>query len=463
MAAKREYDLLVIGSGPAGQKGAIQAAKLGKRVCVVEKRGLVGGVSLHTGTIPSKTLREAVLYLTGWSQRGLYGAQYRLKPQVTMRDVKRRLKITLKHELAVMEDQLRRNGVEVIRGIASLTSRRKVSVRLRSGRRRTLAAKSVLLATGTTPMRPPDIPFDNERIVDSDGVFRLRRKPASMIVIGGGVIGLEYATIFDVLGVKVTVLDRRERLLDFADSEIVGELLRILKKRKMRLRLGADFRSVRVGKDGKVTIRLASGDRLRADVVLVAAGRRGCTDGLGLENAGLLPDEKGRIKVDRCYRTSVPGLAAAGDVIGFPSLASTAMEQGRLAAAHSLGARCTRSPHHFPFGIYAIPEFSMAGKTEDELKAERVPYFAGRAQLWETARGQILGLRSGMIKLLFAKNGRRLLGVHILGEGSTELVHIGQTAINLGGTLEYLVESVFNYPTLAEAYKAAALDAWNRI
>ncbi|MFH1724310.1 MAG: Si-specific NAD(P)(+) transhydrogenase [Elusimicrobiota bacterium] len=457
------YDLVVIGSGPAGQKGAVQAAKLGKKVAVVERRSSVGGASAHTGTIPSKTLREAALYLTGWDQRGLYGAGYRLKSKVTMPDLIRRLRITLKHETAVTVDQLRRNGVEVLHGTAAFAGPHSVDVRRAGATPMTLRAGRILVATGTRPLRPGGLSFDGRVVVDSDGILGLGRVPRSLVVVGGGVIGLEYASIFSLLDVKVTLVDRRTRLLDFLDREMLEELLCSLRSRGVRLLLGTDLRRIRLTTQGRAAIRLEGGRSIEADAVLVAAGRIGNTGRLGLEKAGLRADEKGRIRVSRGFRTDVLHIFAAGDVIGFPSLASTSMEQGRLAVRRAFGLRTPAPVSDFPFGVYSVPEISMAGRTESELSRAGRPFLVGRAPLRETARGQILGLREGLLKMVFSRGGRRLLGVHIIGEGATELVHIGQAVMALGGGLDYFMESVFNYPTLAEAYKVAALDASNRL
>lgn len=458
----RQVDFLVIGSGPAGQKGAIQAAKLGKRVCLVERRSRVGGVTVHTGTIPSKTLREAVLYLSGLNQRSFYGRGYRLKHDVNVADLMKRLDITIQHEIEVIRDQLYRNGVETIDGRAYFVGPNRVRVETPTGETEDVEASRILIATGTRPLRPSDVPFDDSHIIDSDGILRIQKLPRTMTVVGAGVIGVEYATIFGALDVKVSLVDGRDRILPFLDREIVSDLEFHLRDRGVVLRLDEGVGAIRREGDKAVTY-LKSGKQLRSDLVLFAAGRVGCTDELKLGAAGLAADDKGRLVVDKRFRTTVPHIYAAGDVIGFPSLASTSMEQGRLAACDAFGGETTSSPEFFPFGVYAVPEISMVGATEQELSEKSIPYEAGVARLRETARGQILGLDSGILKILFSLETRKVLGVHILGEGATELIHIGQAALALGGTLEYFVESVFNYPTLAEAYKIAALDAWNRM
>ncbi len=459
----QRYDFLVIGSGPAGQKAAIQAAKLGRRVAVIERRPVVGGVSVHTGTIPSKTLREAVLYLTGWSQRGLYGYGYRLKPHIGIEDLMQRLRTTLQHETEVMQNQLARNGVDVIQGAAAFADPHRVTVETPGGEHLSLEAERTLIATGTTPHRPESVPFDDDTIIDSDGILSLKRIPRSMIVVGGGVIGLEYASIFSILDVKVTLVESRPHLLDFMDREVVDEFSHHMRDRGVLLRLGEAVAGVSHGPNGHVTTTLESGKTLRSELVMFAAGRTGNTAALHLENAGLSADARGRLRVNERFQTDTPHIYAAGDVIGFPSLASTSMEQGRLAACSAFGVPASSQPEWFPFGIYAVPEMSMVGKSEQELTEQKVPYEVGIARLRETARGQIMGLNDGLLKILFGLEDRRVLGVHILGEGSTELIHIGQAALALGGTLTFFLENVFNYPTLAEAYKVAALDAWNRL
>ena len=458
----QQYDFLVIGSGPAGQRAAVQAAKLGKRVAIIDRNAEVGGVSVHTGTIPSKTLREAVLYLTGWNQRGLYGPGYRLKPELTIDDLMQRLHITLSHESEIMRNQLLRNGVEIVRGEASFQDGHHLHVDLFDGGHEIYRGEKIMIAVGSRPVRPEGIPFDDEQVVDSDGLLEIRRLPRSLTVVGAGVIGIEYASIFSAMDVKVTLVDGRPDLLGFLDREIVDELVHGLRERGVMLRLGETVAAVERD-NGQVATRLESGKVIRSDLALFAAGRIGCTYALRLENAGLETDSRRRIRVNEHFQTAVPHIYAAGDVIGFPSLASTSMEQGRRAACHAFGRQERAMPDHFPFGIYAVPEISMVGKTELELTREGIPYETGVARLRETARGQIMGLECGMLKMLFGLEDRRVLGVHIIGEGATEQIHIGQAAMVLGGTIDYFLENVFNYPTLAEAYKMAALDAWNRL
>lgn len=457
-----QYDLLVIGSGPGGKRAAIQAAKLGKKVGIIEGHRVVGGVTVHTGTIPSKTLREAVLYLTGWTQRGLYGHSYRLKQHLTVDDLMQRLEITIRNEVTVIEHQLARNGVVTIKGWASFADPRTLDVATPEGDVVQYQAERIVLAVGTTPMRPKSVPFDDVTIIDSDGILKIKKIPRSLTIVGAGVIGVEYASIFSAMDVHVTIIDGRPNMLEFLDREIVDTLSHGLRNRGVTLRLGESVANIEKTADG-IQITLESGKQIRSDLVMYAAGRTGCTERLKLENAGLSADSRGRITVDKSFATEVPHIYAVGDVIGFPSLASTAMEQGRVAACHAFGKPAASVPEHFPFGIYSIPEISMVGATEQELTAANIPYEVGIARFRETARGQILRLEDGLLKLLFSLEDRKLLGVHIIGEAGTELVHIGQAVLALGGTLEYFVNTVFNYPTLAETYKIAALDAWNRM
>lgn len=458
-----QYDFVVIGSGPAGRRAAIQAAKLEKKVLVIEKGTRVGGVSVHTGTIPSKTLRETALNLTGWRERGFYGRSYRVKQEINADDLRRRLLITLDHEVEVLEHQFSRNRVQQMRGTARFIDAHTIEVTKEDGEVLQVQAQSVLLAVGTRPFKPSHIPFDGVSIIDSDEILEIKELPRSMIVIGAGVIGIEYATIFSALDTVVTVVEPRDTMLDFIDKEIVEDFTYQLRDRNMKLIFGQTVEGVEKV-DGKCRVTLKNGRVLTAEMVLFAAGRVGAVDSLNLEAAGLEADNRGRLKVNpETFQTAVPTIYAAGDVVGFPSLASTSMEQGRIAARHAVGAPSHDPPQFFPYGIYAVPEISTCGLTEEEVIQRSIPYETGIAHFRETSRGHIMGLDSGMLKMIFSLKTRRLLGVHIVGEGATELVHIGQAVLNLKGTVEYFVENTFNYPTLAEAYKIAGLDAWNRM
>lgn len=459
-----QFDLLVVGSGPAGRRGAIQAAKLGKKVLVVEQGKRVGGVSVHTGTIPSKTLRETALNLSGWRERGFYGRAYRVKQEISAEDLRRRLLITLDHEVEVLEHQFARNRVQHIRGKASFVDPQTMQVVKDDGEVVTVCAASILLAVGTKPFRPDYMPFDNKTVLDSDELLEIETLPRSMVVIGAGVIGIEYATIFSALDTQVTLIDPKSTMLDFIDKEIVEDFIYQLRDRNMKLMLGQKAEKVERLQSGKVELTLDNGRRLTTDMVLFAAGRMGATDTLNLAAAGLEADNRGRLSVNpETFATKVPHIFAAGDVVGFPSLASTSMEQGRIAARVAVGAIAKEPPKYFPYGIYAVPEISTCGLTEEEVKERHIPYECGIARFRETSRGHIMGLDTGLLKMIFSLKTRRLLGVHIVGEGATELVHIGQAVLNLKGTVEYFVENTFNYPTLAEAYKIAGLDAWNRM
>ncbi len=458
------YDLIVIGSGPAGRRAAIQAAKFGKAVLVVDKGLRVGGVSVHTGTIPSKTLRETALNLSGWRERGFYGRTYRVKKDISADDLRKRLALTLDHEVEVLEHQFARNRVATLQGRARFVDAGSVDVTNQAGETVRHSADRFLIAVGTRPFRPADIPFDGERILDCDEILSLDTLPRTLAVIGAGVIGIEYATIFSTLDVKVTLIESRPSMLDFIDRELIEEFTHDIRKRGMVLRLGCKVRAVE-RLDAETCRILLENDRVvHADMVLFAAGRMGAADDLNLAACGLDVDHRGRIAVDQqSFRSAVPHIYAAGDVIGFPSLASTSMEQGRIAACQAFGEHAQEAPAFFPYGIYAVPEISTIGMTEEEVRLRGLSFECGTAHFQETSRGHIMGLSSGFMKMIFALSDRRLLGVHIVGEGATELIHIGQAVLNLGGTLDYFVENSFNYPTLAEAYKIAALDAWNRM
>jgi NAD(P) transhydrogenase len=454
-----DYELLVIGSGPAGQKAAIQAAKLGRQAAIVERQTL-GGVSVNRGTIPSKTLREAVVYLTGLSQRAMYGDSYRVKEEITVEDLELRTRQVVEREIDIVRNQLARNHVRVLSGIARFVDPHTVAIS--GGEDRVVSAEKIVVATGTRPHRPDSVEFDNKTILDSDGLLLMDRLPASIVVVGAGIIGIEYASMFAALGSKVTVVEKRHRLLDFVDAQIAEGLQYHLRDLGVVFRFGETVTAVERHGDTTMTT-LESGKRIPADVVLYAAGRQGETGDLDLEQAGLQADERGRIEVGPDFRTSVDHIYAAGDVIGWPSLAATSMEQGRLAAANALDQPTHGMSELLPFGIYTIPEISYVGRNEEELTEAACPYEVGISRYRELARGQILGDSYGMLKLLVALDDRKLLGVHVLGTNATEVVHIGQAVMGNGGTVDYLVDAVFNYPTLAESYKVAALDAMNKL
>ncbi len=457
-----DFDVLVLGSGPGGQKAAIAAAKLDRRVAVVERRHMLGGVCINTGTIPSKTLREAVLYLTGLNQREMYGQSYRLKDEITVADLAARTQHVIGREIDVIRNQLARNQVRVLVGSGRFLDPHTVAVTDERGQETRITAGCVIIATGTRPARPDSVEFDERTVIDSDGIIHLERVPRSMVVVGAGVIGIEYASMFAALGSKVTVVERRDRMLEFCDLEIVEALKYHLRDLAVTFRFGEAVAAVERHEKGAIAL-LESGKRIAADTVMYSAGRQGTGASLALENAGLVADDRGRGTVDARYRTSVPHIYAVGDIIGFPALASTSMEQGRLAAHHACGEPVHEMQRLQPIGIYTIPEVSFVGRTEDELTSGRVPFEVGISRYRELARGQIVGDSYGMLKLLVSPEDRTLLGVHVFGTGATEIVHIGQTVMGLGATVDYLVDAVFNYPTLAESYKVAALDATNRM
>jgi NAD(P) transhydrogenase len=458
------YNLIVVGSGPAGRRAAIQAAKLKKSVLVIEKGHRVGGVCVHTGTIPSKTLRETVLNLSGWRERGFYGRAYRVKQDISAEDLKRRLSITLDHEVEILEHQFARNKVDKIAGVARFLDAHRIEVTGERGEVAQFSADRVILAVGTVPYRPADVPFDGVAVLDPDDVLELKRLPRTLAVVGAGVIGIEYATIFSALDVKVTLIDPAASVLPFVDQELIDEFIHDLRDRGVTLRLKSKVSRIERSGDGACVVHLEDGRQVRTEMVLYAAGRQGATAALDLAAAGLSADARGRLAVDKAtFQTAVPHIYAVGDIIGFPSLASTSMEQGRIAACHAFGEPVHAAPEFFPYGIYSVPEMSTIGMTEEQVRERKIPYECGVARFRETSRGHIMGLSTGFMKMIFALETRRLLGVHIVGEGATELIHIGQAVLNLGGTLDYFVENTFNYPTLAEAYKIAALDAWNRM
>ena len=459
----QSYDLVVIGSGPAGQKGAICAAKLRKRVAVIDRRMMIGGVCVHTGTIPSKSVREAIFQLTGLAVRTFYGNSYRGNGDISLPDLAFRVNTIISRETDVIRAQLKRNGVAVYQGTAEFVDPHTIQVNDESDKV-LLRGENVLIACGTRPARSPDIPFDGKRILDTDEFTFATMLPREVIVVGAGVVGLEYASFMAAIGVEVTLIDQRPQILDFVDREIVDALSYHLRQMGTTFRLGEKV--TRVGIDeqrGRVFAELESGKKVQGDMLLYAVGRQANGDQLALVDAGLKPDPRGKIKVNGSYQTDVPHIYAAGDVIGFPALASTSMEQGRLASCHMFGAPSEHIPDLFPYGIYTIPEISMVGQTEERLTAAKVPYEVGISKYAELAKSMMLGDETGMLKMLFDRNTRRLLGVHIIGQRATEIVHIGQAVLAHGGTIEYFRDTVFNYPTLAEAYKVAALDGLNKL
>jgi NAD(P) transhydrogenase len=463
----KHYDCVVIGTGPAGQKAAIQAAKLGKRVAIIERNRVLGGAQINTGTIPSKALREAALALTGASKRGLLGAAYRAKKDITISDLIAVSQQVIRHEWETIRDQFERNGIDLIWGAAHFEGPNLVQV-ARDDEMEMITADKFMLGVGTRPAKPDHVPFDGKTVFCSDQLLQLKNLPKSMIVVGGGVIGCEYACIMSTLGVRVTLVEGRSHLLGFLDTEITEAFQYFMRNNGITLRLGEKVEGIEVcagtEDDGPlVQATLESGKRLRAQTLLYAVGRQGVCGELQLENVGVEYDDRGRLKVNEHYQTSAPHVYAAGDVIGFPALASTSMEQGRRAMCHAFGVDTTSFNTLFPFGIYSVPEISMVGKTEEQLTEEAIPYEAGVCSYKELARGRLLGDDTGMLKLLIHQDTHELLGVHAIGSGATELIHVGQAVMALKGKAEFFIDNVFNFPTLAEAYKIAAYNGLNKL
>jgi NAD(P) transhydrogenase len=451
-----DFDLVVIGGGAAGEKGAVQAAFFGKRVALIEKEPVLGGAMVNTGTLPSKTLRETALYLSGFRQRGLHGVDMTLGRQANVDEFLFHLGQVTHQERARMRSNLDRHQVTVLHGSASFVDPHTVEV---NGER--VRGKHFLIATGSRPHRPAPFPFEHPHVYDSDEIVRVHALPRAMAVVGGGVIGCEYASLFAALGTKVTVIESRPAVLGFLDGELVGWLTERLERLGIELRLEAQVTACEPTGDG-VRLALDRGAPLEADLALICAGRTANTDALKLENAGLAPGKRGQLDVDGWFRTRVPHIAAVGDVVGFPALASTAMEQARVAVVHFFDLKYkTRVAPLFPYGIYTIPEVSMVGETEESLRKGGVAYVKGVADLSQNARGLMIG-ETGYLKLLFREDDLTLVGVHCIGEGATELVHIGMMAMLTGATAGLFIDACFNYPTLSDAYKYATYDALQR-
>jgi NAD(P) transhydrogenase len=456
------YDLIVIGSGPGGQRAAIQGAKAGKRVAMIERQSAIGGVCINTGTIPSKTMREAVLHLSGFYSKNFYGANRGAAATITMSDVIFRIQRVVENEVGVTQDQLKRNGVDVLHGTGKFMDAHHLRVENGNGFAE-IEGEYIVIATGTKPAKNPKVPINGRNIIDSDQILSMPQIPRTLIVVGGGVIGVEYACMFATLGVRVIIVEKRPRLLEFADTEMVEALSYQMRDHRATMRLNEEVESVEALPDGKVAANLVSKKRINADALLYAVGRQGNVERLDLAAAGIEADNRGRIKVDADFRTTQPHIFAVGDVIGFPSLASVSMEQGRIAAARAFGLQVQTDPESYPYGIYTIPQISFIGKTEEQLTDADVPYEVGVAYYREIARGQIAGHTDGRLKLLFHRETLDLLGVHIFGENAAELLHIGQAVFKLKGKITYFIDTVFNYPTLAECYKTAAFNGLNRL
>lgn len=455
------YDLAVIGTGPGGRGAAIQAAKLGKKVAVIEKQPLLGGVSVNTGTIPSKALRQAILYLTGYFQRGIYGENYRLKQQVTISDLNVHTQKIVKERVITLEDQYRRNNVDIHFGQASFLGSHLLKIDLGSSSQ-TINANKIVIATGSKPAKSKTVPINQTNILDSDGILQLKSIPDSLVVVGGGIIGMEYASFFSTLGTEVTVIDIRENILPFLDNEISMALQTHLEQKGMVFHLGEMATKV-TQTSGRIETLTDKNNVVYSEALLYAIGRIGMIEELGLTSLGIESDIRGKIHVNENFQTNVSHIYAVGDVIGPPALAATSQEQGRCAARHAFGLGNSKPAELLPIAIYTIPEISMVGRTETELRNRSIPYEVGIGMYADTARGKIIGDSSGKLKLLFNSTNHKLLGVHIIGEGASELVHIGQIGLAMGTDLDYFVDNVFNYPTLAECYRIAALDALNKL
>ena len=460
---KFDYDLIVIGCGPAGQRAAVQAAKIRKRVAIIDRREVVGGVCVNSGTIPSKSFKEAVLFLSGYRQRNIYGAGYRVKSQIEMSDLTFRCNRIMQTEIEVIKAQLARNHIDMLFGKAHFLDEHTVSIIGISDEVLTKTAEKIVIAVGAKPHRPANIEFNGTTIFDSDDILNMKELPRDLLVVGGGVIGTEYGSMFAALGVHVSIVDARKRLLGFVDEEIIECLQYQMRSMGVTLRLGEEVKSCKPRENGQVITELKSGKVIVSDCVLYSAGRMSATDDLGLEAIGVVPGERGKLNVNENFQTTQPHIYAAGDVIGFPALASTSSRQGRLASCHAFGITDELMDVPLPYGIYSIPEISVVGVNEEEATKQEIPYETGLARYREIARGHILGDENGMLKILFHRETKQVLGVHIIGEYATELIHIGQAVIALKGGLRYLMDAVFNYPTLAECYKVAALDGYNKL
>ncbi|MBI3399024.1 MAG: Si-specific NAD(P)(+) transhydrogenase [Deltaproteobacteria bacterium] len=472
----KKFDVLIIGSGPGGQRAAFQASKLKKKVAVIERQPYIGGAGLQTGTLPSKTLREAALFLAGFKQRAIFGFQFALGREVTLQELMHRKMDVIKKQMEVIIDQFSRNNIEIIYGEASFIDEHRLAVNphtkdfdveIKGGAAapEELYGEVIIITTGTRPLRPKDVPFDEAHIYDTDTILKIDNIPSTLTIIGGGVIGCEYACVFASLGVKVTLIEKKTRLLPFADEEIVNNLIYWMRHSGITLRLSEEVVKITVETKDRVVTTLKSSKQAVSEKLLYTMGRVGNTDMLNLNAVGIKSNERGGLNVNENFQTALPHIYAIGDVIGFPALASTSMDQGRRAvcnAFHTEGVTC-EVVSHLPFGIYTIPEISMVGETEEGLTKKGVPYEIGCALFQEVAKGQIIGDTHGMLKLLFHRETRQLLGVHIIGERATELIHIGQAVMSFGGTIDYFKDTVFNYPTLSDAYKVAALNGLNRL
>ena len=452
-----KYDLIVIGAGPAGEKGASKAAYYGKRVALIEREPYIGGAGINTGTVPSKTLRESALYFSGLMQRGLYGIDYSLKENLTIKDFMHRERTVVEKERRMIEATIQRHHIFLIHEEASIKDKHTVRVKSLKNEKE-ISGEFILIATGSSPHHPPEIPFDDGLIFDSDTILKMKRIPKTMVVVGGGVIGTEYASIFTALGIQVTLIEPRGTIVSFVDSEIRRRLIDQLSKLGLKFIFNDRMTAIEPHKD-HVHLTLEKGDKLDFEVALIAAGRQSNVQGLGLEQLGVKLGERGLILVDENFQTNIPNIYAVGDVIGFPALASTSMEQARVAVAHAFDLKYKeRLAPFLPLAVYAIPEISAIGLTEDDCQSKNIPYLVGRAYYEENARGQIIGDMSGMIKIIFSPTDKKLLGAHIIGEQASEIIHIASHVMLVGGPIDAFIDAVYNYPTLSDSYQYAAYD-----
>lgn len=457
-----DYDLLIIGSGPGGQKAAIQAAKLGKRAAVIDYSPYLGGVCLHDGTIASKSFREAILHLSGYRERSHYGKAYRVKNNVEMADLTGRCSGITSDIEQTIRSQLIRNNVEIIPGFGSFLSEHEVRVKI-GAKEQILSSKNIIIATGTRPRRPESFEFDGEIILDSDGILHMQKLPKSICIVGGGVIGCEYGSMFSALGIKVTIVEARDRVLGFVDQELIDNLVYTLRAQKATIITNDKVTKTAISPDGRAVTYLESGKRIVSERLLISAGRMPNIEKLNLDLLNIHRDERSNIVVNENYQTNIPHIYAVGDVIGMPALASTSLEQGRKAACHAFGLTEPETKCELPYGIFTVPEIGMVGKTEQQLSSEKVPYEVGISRFSEVEKGKIVGDDIGVLKILFHRNTRKVLGVHMIGHDATEHIHLGQLVMSFDGTIDHLAHNIFNYPSLCQAYKTAALDGLNKV
>lgn len=463
---EKNYDLIVIGTGPAGEKGAVKAAYFGYKVAIIEKEQIFGGAEVITGTLPSKTLKETALYFSGKYETGLFSVDRTLQHKASLEDFMFRKNKVISSVAKEIRENLERHKVDIFVGTASFEDQNSLKITAQDGTTQTISGKYILIATGSYPFHPPQIPFDNTRVLDSDTILHIKQLPKSLCVVGAGVIGCEYATIFAAMGIKVYLINDKDHILPQIDQELAASLIKQMSTDKIEILFNTSVESVQVpeNKEEPLKIKLKNGQTLEVDMYLFAAGRSGCIKSLNCDKLGLKTGKRDFLLVDKQYRTNVPHIFAAGDVIGFPALASTSMDQGRVAVAHMFQTEdLNHLPAYFPYGIYTIPEVSMVGKTEEEMIASNIPYCCGRARYADMARGQIMGSTNGFMKIIFQKEDLKICGVHIIGNIATEIIHFGLELVESGQTLYDVIGKVFNFPTLHDLYKYAAYDGLSNL